>query len=494
MYSWLLIGMLLTVSGIIAFVGDFLGRKVGKKRISFLRLRPRNTAILFSVITGILISLFTLLVLSKASYPVRVALFGVENLIEERNSLEKEIGKLRKTQAKLTKEVAEKNEQLAQMEKKLDEQNRKLSNLVARVNALVKDRDRLEGYLKKAGNEARRLTRELADTRNRLAYVNSEYRRALSALEESNEELEKRKNELALYAQRLQDTQGEIQRLTSELNSLQKTRNDLSKEVESLQKDKLALQADLEQLKQQNEALKGELAQKEQEVLAVASYYGEVLGRNVIYPKGKEIIRGIVECGRSPDRIKLSLRSLIKQASDEALKRGAGIGEDGKAVSLLKVVETKDGVYVFPEETVLAGVAQKLSAMQGSVVVRLIALRNFTEGEPIYADLELYKNNLVFDKGEVIASTILDGRNSESELLEKVLLFLRRDVREKALQRGLIPREDETVGELPLKDIINIIAKVKEDGRKVLLKAVATQRIWSATPLSLSLQISEVRS
>lgn len=494
MYSWLLIGMLLTVSGIIAFVGDLLGRKVGKKRISFIRLRPRNTAILFSVITGILISLFTLLVLSRASYPVRVALFGVESLLAERNSLEKEIGKLRKAQVKLAKEVEERNQQLAQMEKKVEEQNEKLATLSARIDTLVKERARLDSYLKKAGSEARRLTQELSNTRSRLAYVNREYSQALSSLEESNKELDKRKNELVYYAKRLQDTQEEMQRLTRELTSLETTKRDLSQQVAKLQKDKVALETDLEQLKQQNEALRGEVVRKEQEVLAVASYYGEVLGRDLIYPKGKEIIRGIVECGRLPQRIKLSLRSLIKQAGDEALKKGAGIGADGKAVSLARFVETKDGLYMFPEEVVLEGVSQKLSTMQGSVVVRLITLRNFTKGEPVFADLELYRNSLVFEKGEVIASTVLDGRNSESELLEKILSFLRRDVREKSLKRGLIPQEDESVGELPLRDIINTIATIKENRSKVLLKAVATQRIWSATPLSFSLQVSEVGS
>ncbi|MGC8843899.1 MAG: DUF3084 domain-containing protein [bacterium] len=491
MYSWLLIGMLLIVSGLIAFVGDLLGRKLGKKRVSFIRLRPRHTAILFSVLTGILISLFTLIVLSKFSYPVRVALFGVESLLEERNTLEKEVAKLRKTQAKLVKEVAERNEQLSKVEKKAKEQSEKLSELSFKVSSLINAKRRLQDYLDKAGKELQRLRGELGKTRRELASISIEYRKALSQLEESRSELEKNKKELANYAKLLQDTQGEIQRLTNEITQLQSTKKDLSQRVEELRAERNDLERELEQLRTQNESLKGELAKKEQEVLAVAGYYGEVLGRELVYPKGKEVIRGIIECGRPPDRIKVSLRSLIKLASDEAIKRGAGIGEDGKAVSLMKFIEGKDGVYVFPEEAVLEGVALKLSQLKGSVVARLIALRNFTKGEPIYCDLELYRNSLVFDKGEVIATTTLDGRSSEGELLEKVLTFLRRDVREKALERGLIPGEDEAVGEIPLKDIINTIASVKESRGKVVLKAVATKRIWSANPLSISLQVSQ---
>ncbi|MBC7327518.1 DUF3084 domain-containing protein [bacterium] len=494
MYSWLLIGMLLAVSGIIAFVGDYLGRKIGKKRVSIIRLRPRNTAILFSIITGMLISLFTLLVLSRVSYPVRVALFGVENLLQERNNLQKEIVKLRKTQAKLSKEVEKRNKEITEMSQKLKEQTEELSSLLSQVKKLRKDKTILESYLKRAGSEAKRLTNELVSTRNQLLYINGEYKKALASLEESNAELERRKSELAYYMQRLQDTQTQIKQLTIELNRLEENRKNLAQLVDNLQKDKLSLESDLEQLKRQNESLRGELVRKEKEILSVASYYGEMLSREVIYPKGKEIIRGIVECGRSQERIKLSLRSLIKQASDEAIKKGAGIGEDGKAVSLMKLVETKDGVYMFPEETVLEGVAQKLSTMQGSVVVRLIALRNFAKGEHILADLEIYRNSVVFDKGEVVASTVLDGRSSEGELLEKILLFLRRDVRIKALQRGLVPGEDETVGEIPLKDIINTIASIKGIKGKVLLKAVANKRIWSANPLDITLQVSEVSS
>ncbi|MBC7328751.1 DUF3084 domain-containing protein [bacterium] len=494
MYSWLLIGMLLLVSGLIAFLGDFLGRKLGKKRVSLIRLRPRYTAIVFSVITGIFISLFTLLVLSKFSYPVRVALFGVESLLQERNTLEKEVAKLRKTQAKLTKEIAERNEQLSKVEKKAKEQSEKLSQLSFKVSSLMNAKKRLESYLDKAGKELRRLTNELGKTKRELASISIEYRKALTALEESKNELEKNKKELTTYAQRLRDTQGEIQRLTNELRNLEATRKELSNTVAKLRAERDNLERDLEQLRVQNESLRGELAKKEQEVLAVASYYGEVLGRELIYPKGKEVIRGIIECGRPADRIKVSLRSLIKLASDEAIKKGAGTGADGKAVSLMKFIEGRDGIYVFPEESVLEGVAMKLSQMQGSVVARLVALRNFTKGEQIVCDLELYRNSLVFDKGEVIATTILDGRSSESELLEKVIAFLRKDVREKALERGLIPGEDETVGELSLKDIINTIASVKENRGKVLLKAVATKRIYSANPLSITLQVSEASS
>jgi uncharacterized protein (DUF3084 family) len=494
MYSWLLIGMLLIVSGLIAFVGDFLGRKLGKKRVSFIRLRPRYTAIFFSVITGIFISLFTLLVLSKFSYPVRVALFGVESLLEERNNLEKEVARLRKIQVNLTKEVAERNEQLSKVERKAKEQSERLSQLSLKVSFLMNAKKRLESFLDRAGKELRRLTDELGKTKRDLATISIEYQKALTSLEESKRELEKNKGELATYAQKLRDTQEEMQRLTNEVANLEATRKDLSDKVANLRAERDSLERELEQLKAQNESLRGELAKKEQEVLAVASYYGEVLGRELIYPKGKEIIRGVIECGRSPDRIKVSLRSLIKLASEEAIKRGAGIGEDGKAVSLMKFIEGKDGVYVFPEEAVLEGVALKLSQIQGSVVARLIALRNFTKGEPVYCDLELYRNSLVFDKGEVIATTILDGRNSESELLEKVIAFLRKDVREKALQRGLIPGEDEAVGELPLKEIINTITSVKENRGKVLLKAVATKPIYSANPLSITLQVSEVGS
>ena len=80
MYGVLLILVLVVTGGAIAFIGDRLGSKVGKKKLSLFGLRPRHTSIIVTIVTGILITTTTLGVMAAVSENVRTALFGMEKL------------------------------------------------------------------------------------------------------------------------------------------------------------------------------------------------------------------------------------------------------------------------------------------------------------------------------------------------------------------------------------------------------------------------------
>lgn len=82
------------ISGLIAYLGNQLGRYVGRKRLSIFNLRPRHTAALFTVVTGMLISLLTIGLSAVLSNNVRTALFGIEKLQKERETLTQQIKNL----------------------------------------------------------------------------------------------------------------------------------------------------------------------------------------------------------------------------------------------------------------------------------------------------------------------------------------------------------------------------------------------------------------
>ncbi|MDR0765027.1 MAG: DUF3084 domain-containing protein [Synergistaceae bacterium] len=75
-YNWPLIIMIAAVSAIVSYVGDTLGKKIGKKRISLLGLRPRHTSTVITVFTGIAVALLTLAVAAYYSDSVKMAVFG----------------------------------------------------------------------------------------------------------------------------------------------------------------------------------------------------------------------------------------------------------------------------------------------------------------------------------------------------------------------------------------------------------------------------------
>lgn len=88
--------ILVLVSGVIAYMGDYLGTYVGKKRLTIFGLRPRNTAPVVTVFTGITITLLTLFTASIISEDVKIALFHLDSLKKETSQLANERDSLKK--------------------------------------------------------------------------------------------------------------------------------------------------------------------------------------------------------------------------------------------------------------------------------------------------------------------------------------------------------------------------------------------------------------
>ncbi len=82
--------VLMVISGVIAYMGDALGTWVGKKRLTVFGLRPRITALVVAVSTGILITLLTLGVATILSEDVRTALFSMDTLRRDIDQLQAE--------------------------------------------------------------------------------------------------------------------------------------------------------------------------------------------------------------------------------------------------------------------------------------------------------------------------------------------------------------------------------------------------------------------
>lgn len=87
----LLIPILIVVSGAIALAGNAVGRGIGRRRLSLFGLRPRHTAQVITVITGVLITVTTLLAVLAFSREARVALFRLNEVLQETRRLESEI-------------------------------------------------------------------------------------------------------------------------------------------------------------------------------------------------------------------------------------------------------------------------------------------------------------------------------------------------------------------------------------------------------------------
>ncbi len=96
MTAWLKILLLLILGGILSTLGDRLGTRVGKARLSIFKLRPRSTAVLITVFTGSIISAISFATMVVFDRDLRVGLFQLEDIREKIIESEKELKKLEK--------------------------------------------------------------------------------------------------------------------------------------------------------------------------------------------------------------------------------------------------------------------------------------------------------------------------------------------------------------------------------------------------------------
>lgn len=177
--------VLMIMGGIIAFLGDKIGSKVGKKRLSLFGLRPKYTSIIVTIISGILISFLTIAALAVVNENVRVALFGLSRLQER--------------MANLNQEIEVKNKELEEGKQQLKERNKEYKYMTLRSENISKELERVESQ------------RAYAETE--LSVVQKAYDEARQGVEASAEEiekLEKTKEELS----------GNISKLNKEKESL----------------------------------------------------------------------------------------------------------------------------------------------------------------------------------------------------------------------------------------------------------------------------------
>ena len=120
--AWILIVFLILLGGLIAPFGDLLGTKIGKARFSILKLRPKKTATIVTIITGGFISAISRALLILVSEEFRQRLFvdipflqktldeskkALLPLQEERRKLEEKINNKEKELNKLKSDVKE---------------------------------------------------------------------------------------------------------------------------------------------------------------------------------------------------------------------------------------------------------------------------------------------------------------------------------------------------------------------------------------------------
>lgn len=122
--------VLMAMGGIIAYLGDKIGTRVGKRRLTLFGLRPKYTSVIITILSGIFIACLTVATLAVLNENVRVALFGLSKLHAEMD--------------RLNEDIAAKNEALSQGEKLLHAKNAEIEQMTGRLTTVTDELSQVE--------------------------------------------------------------------------------------------------------------------------------------------------------------------------------------------------------------------------------------------------------------------------------------------------------------------------------------------------------------
>lgn len=201
MYSLYLVGVLVLTGGAIAFIGDRLGTKIGKKRLSIFGLRPRHTSIIVTIITGILITAATFGILAAASENVRTALFGMQKLQARMAELSTEVQDTSTALAAAQEEKAQADEALGIAREDVEALKKQQADLKTETQRLQE-----EGAALSAQNASLAAQNDsLAGENARLGDMNAELLAGNAELSGKNEQLTTVNSQLETRTQQLRD-------------------------------------------------------------------------------------------------------------------------------------------------------------------------------------------------------------------------------------------------------------------------------------------------
>jgi len=458
--------ILFVMGGVTAYMGDRLGSYIGKKRHSTFGLRPRHTAMLWTVVSGGVIAVGTLLLFVALNRTFQTALVRGPQLLEAN------------------------------------------TELAARNRSLTKRNDAAAKQAEADGLLAREAQAKAAAAQKTLAAVTGQLDASKQTLTQSRILLAQRQAALAAAQTSLADAQRGLGTTRSDLHTaqaqmrrakqmvLEAKRQAAAAETQVVQANKTVLALGIKQDTLQAVNLKLAALNKAQENLLQVSQ-----GRTLIFRHDEELGRTVVSARQDPAALRRELSVFLEQIELVARQRGAGL-DNTPAIVLPTFTSAVSLAYTDTpavRDAALDALSQNIAAQSGllpSVVVVADARTNTFRAEPVKLDLKPYGNTLIFSKGAVLARAAVDGMESEDAILKRLQTFLTEQVRTEALKRGIIPAHDPQsgaplVGE-PIGSAVwvDLVKQIQSAGPSAEITASAAEDTYSGDSLHLTFRVS----
>ena len=211
MSGWLLIIALLVLGGVLSTLGDRLGSRVGKARLSLFNMRPRRTAVVITVLTGSLISALSLGLMLLVSRQLRVGLFELDGLQQK---LQDSRLQLQKNRVALESAEDERRQAMAQAQRidaELSTAKLRAATLREELAPLQQQRIRLEAEQQRLSRDIQQRDRDIKARDADIRRTEAELKRVRASINAGEAELkELERNLIALRRGSVVLSSGEV--------------------------------------------------------------------------------------------------------------------------------------------------------------------------------------------------------------------------------------------------------------------------------------------
>ena len=527
--GYILVFVILVLGGVIATVSDRLGTKVGKARLSLFKLRPRDTAVVVTVMAGSILSAITLGILFATSKPLRTGVFRIDEIQKRLNNARREINQATQEKNRVETELGQARAAQAQARANLEQINRSLQ-------AANAEQARTQTKLNSLRVQLNSVQAAKSKTEQQLSQVEaakSQTAEQLSSVEAAKSRTE---SQLKLVETARSTTRTQLDRTESQLKTVSAQKTSLGSEIAQLQGER-------QQLIEQREQVKTQIAQRDREI---AKREGEIAKRNeLIAERDKEIaqrVQNLADRDRTivdRDKVIAEREALLETLAQQqaqleqqqtllqqqvqvlerdfqairegtvAIRRGqilaAGVvriidpGTASRAIDRLLQEANKTTVGLMQPENkkvreqiiqiTKAEIDQLISQIKDGqdYVVRIVAGANYLREEKlikVFAEAEI--NRVVFRAGDVISAVSVDPVTSTDERVREQLQQLIEACQFRARLIGVVGGRVQ-VADNRIETLAGFVDRLQQYDKPLDVQAIATDVTYIAGPLKIDL-------
>ncbi len=421
-----LIIIISVISMVIAYLGDILGKRIGKKRISIFGLRPRTTAMLVTIFIGAVISVVTFLLLITFSSQMRQMLLRTE-----------------------------------QMQDKIQEMKLERNELQDEVGNLQNEVTQLGDHILTATSQ-----------RDEIKLQSDGYREDLGLLGDEIIDKQGQLDELVQNQIQLENTISELESdLTSSGVQLTKVRNELDNtttEIEFIRTEITYLETEKQKKEKQITGLENRITDLNSEITGLHSAISRMQTEDIAFFEGQRLygftIKNDLLIKQITHAVEQSFRNF--ESGDDLYNLGCLIKE--------------------PSSEELYSIIEKVnSSSADESIILVFSARNVFRGDKIQVNFHVYDQYVVFNSGSLIVEQSVERKLNLFEARDLAAKMIH-DACSKALDRGLLQDPFGQVSNIAPQILNEIAKKIEKHRRPMNVKLIALKDIYRGVYLDES--------